>query len=200
MLNESLFEFVYLKNLFRTFCLAFHFLIQYTNWMMNWMSVRIREAIFFFFLAFTRLLFSLSVRAFYYPWTWWRGISFSCLWLLLFILLTCSGSFGFSDTLFTGLSYELSPALSISWPASSLKLTKGEITFALLDLTTVEIALASCWSVCRDSASLKLYDIIYCIKYIFLDNISSSLPVVGARMLPFANKVEKGLRIGLHDG
>ena len=103
-------------------------------------------------------------------------------------------------TLFTGLSYELSPALSISWPASSLELTTREITFALLDLTTVEIALASCWSVCRDSASLKLYDIIYSIKYIFLDNISNSLPVVRARRLPFANKVEKGLRIGLHDG
>ena len=36
----------------------------------------------------------------------------------------------FSDTLFAGSSYELSPALSFSCPASSLELTTGEITFA----------------------------------------------------------------------
>ena len=36
---------------------------------------------------------------------------------------------GFSDTLFAGSSYELSPALSIFYFASSLELTTGEITF-----------------------------------------------------------------------
>ena len=36
----------------------------------------------------------------------------------------------FSDTLFAGSSYELSPALSFSCPASSLELTTREITFA----------------------------------------------------------------------
>ena len=36
----------------------------------------------------------------------------------------------FSDTLFAGSSYELSPALSFSCPASSLELTIWEITFA----------------------------------------------------------------------
>ena len=36
----------------------------------------------------------------------------------------------FPDTLFAGLSYELSPALSFSRPGSSLELTTGEIKFA----------------------------------------------------------------------
>ena len=36
----------------------------------------------------------------------------------------------FPDTLFAGLSYELSPALSFSRPASSMELTMGEIKFA----------------------------------------------------------------------
>ena len=36
----------------------------------------------------------------------------------------------FSDTLFAGSSYELSPALSFFCPVSSLELTTGEIIFA----------------------------------------------------------------------
>ena len=96
--------------------------------------------------------------------------------------------FRFSNALFAGSSYELSPALSFSCPASSLELTKGEITFAL------------CWSVCWDPAFFKLLDIIYCIKYISLDNISCSLFVVRAWPFRFTNKVEKGFRIGIHAG
>ena len=92
----------------------------------------------------------------------------------------------FSDTLFAGSSHELSPALSFFCLAWSLELTTGEITFA------------SCWSVCRDSVSFKLFYTLYCIEYISLDNISCSLLVVKAWPFRFASKGEIGLRIGLH--
>ena len=47
---------------------------------------------------------------------------------------------------------------------------------------------------------LDRFTIIYCIEYIFLDNISCSLPDVRAPPFRFANKLERGLRIGLHAG
>ena len=94
----------------------------------------------------------------------------------------------FSDTLSAGSSNELSPALLFSCPASWLELTTWEITFA------------SCWSVCRDSAAFKLFDIIYCMEYISLDNISCGLFVIRAWPFRFTNKVERGLRIELHAG
>ena len=55
----------------------------------------------------------------------------------------------------------------------------------------------SYWSVCRESTSFKLCDIIYCIEYIFLNNISccknSTVPLCGQSR-------KKGWRIGLQAG
>ena len=69
-----------------------------------------------------------------------------------------------------------------------------------LDVTTGETTFTSCWSVCTDSTSFKPGDIAYCIEYIFLDNISCSLPIVRTRPFQFANKVQRWWRIGLHTG
>ena len=62
-----------------------------------------------------------------------------------------------------------------------LRLTTGEITFTLY------------WSASTDLVTL----FIYCTEYILLDNISYSLLVVKARQFRFANKIERGWRIGL---
>ena len=80
------------------------------------------------------------------------------------------------DTLFAGLSYELSPILSFFCRISSLELTTGKITFA------------SCGSVCRDSPYFKLFVIIYRFDYISLDNVSCSLSVVRTQPFRFTDK------------
>ena len=101
-----------------------------------------------------------------------------------FILPTCWGSLWVFWYPLCRLIIWVISSFIIFFPASSLESTTGEITFAL------------CRSVCRDSASFKLCDTVYCIEYIFLDNISSSLSVVRARTFRFASKIERVLRIG----
>ena len=150
--------------------------------MMNLMKMRMRKLNFSFFLALTLTSF--------FSFCWSVLLSLG-LMNFFFFSLTCVVYLAYLLRKSLGFLIPSLPAYHMSYlqlyhffPASSLESTTGEITFAL------------CRSVCRDSASFKLCDTVYCIEYIFLDNISSSLSVVRARTFRFASKIERVLRIG----
>ena len=122
-----------------------------------------------FFSFWPWLLTSLFVRAFYHFWDWWRGIYVPFSRLVSFILLTGWGSSRVFWYPLCRLIWVISSFIIFFYRASSL------------ELTTAKIAFVSCWSVCRNSESFKLCDTIYCMEYVFLDNISSNLSVARAQ-------------------
>ena len=131
------------------------------------------------------LLCSLFVGAFHYFWAWWKVIFFS-----------------FSLTYVVYLVYLLRKSLCFLTPffqaphMSYLQLYHF-LPYLIIGVNYREINICIMLICCRDSASSKICNIIYCIENTFLDNIFCNLPVLRARPSRFVNKVERGLRIGL---
>ena len=145
---EIPFEFFSLRNYSEPFVYNFIFWFSrqawwWTGWEGGW-----GRWPFPFFLPRPWLLSSLFVGAFYCLWPWWRRIYFLLPCLVLFILLSCWGNLLVFWYPLCWLIIWVISTLLFFCLASSLELTTGEITFA------------SCWYLCRDSASFKLFGII----------------------------------------
>lgn len=178
---EILFEFFSLR-FFETF--IYHFVSWFT-WQVEWWTRCERRG------------WELQPFPFLSSWPW---LFFQFL-LQRFSLSLCSTLYFFSFLLncLVSLAYLVRKSLDFLIP-SLLAHHMSYLQFYrfLSDLITeFTKTFTSYWSVCRESTSFKLCDIIYCIEYIFLNNISccknSTVPLCGQSR-------KKGWRIGLQAG